>query len=124
MGIVKLFRLQWDRATAIGLTGLGLLVLLLGYLGTAGTPYIAEQIPYLLSGGLFAIILLTVAAVLWLSADLKDEWRELAEQSEAIRHEQLDRRQLIADLVRQEVASATGARRPSRRANADVQASS
>jgi hypothetical protein len=33
--------------------------------------------PYIVSNGLFGIFLLGIAAVLWISADLRDEWREL-----------------------------------------------
>jgi hypothetical protein len=77
MDIVNILRAQWDRAlsVAIGLTA-GLL-LLLGYRGVSGTPHVAAQLPYIVSAGLFGIFLLTIAATLWVSADLRDEWREL-----------------------------------------------
>ena len=104
MELMSFLRSQWDRTGAVVATALGLIVLLLGYLGTAGTEYIAEQIPYLISGGLVGIALLTIGAVLWISADLRDEWRELCEQGEAIRMEQLERRSGLEALVRQEVA--------------------
>jgi hypothetical protein len=35
-------------------------------------------------GGLVGIFLLGVAAVLWLSADLRDEWRKLADLDESL----------------------------------------
>jgi hypothetical protein len=35
--------------------------------------------PYVVGGGLVGIFLLGLAAVLWLSADLRDEWRKLAD---------------------------------------------
>ena len=105
MELMTYLRAQWDRAGAVVATVLGLVVLLLGYLGTSHTEYIAEQIPYLLSGGLLAIMLLTVGAVLWLSADLRDEWREMAEQGEAIRQEQLDRRGALNDYVDEQITA-------------------
>lgn len=77
MDLLKLLRLQWDRAIAVGATALGLLALLLGYIGTSGTPFVAKQLPYFISGGLFGIFCLTVAAIAWISGDLRDEWREL-----------------------------------------------
>lgn len=105
MDLMKYLRAQWDRVGAVACSVLGLIVLLLGYLGTAGTAYIAEQVPYLISGGLFGIALLTVGAVLWLSADLRDEWRELARQGDAIRTEQIERRQELSAFVQQQVAA-------------------
>lgn len=109
MEIVKYLRLQWDRAGAVLALVLGIVVLSIGYLGTANTEYIAKQIPYLISGGLVGMMLLTVAAVLWISADLRDEWRVMHRQNEAIRQEQQDRRTALRDLVREELA-AQGAR--------------
>jgi hypothetical protein len=41
------------------------------------TAFPAEQIPYVVSGGLVGVFLLGLGAVLWLSADLRDEWRKL-----------------------------------------------
>jgi hypothetical protein len=105
MEIVKYLRLQWDRAGAVLCLVLATVALVIGYLGTAHTEYIAKQIPYLISGGLAGMMLLTVAAVLWISADLRDEWRVMHRQNEAIRQEQLDRRGALVELVRQELAA-------------------
>lgn len=70
-------REQWDRSlAALAFLG-GLISLLLGWIGTSGTEYVADQIPYVVSGGLLGIFLLGAAAALWISADLRDEWREL-----------------------------------------------
>lgn len=109
MELVKFVRAQWDRTGAVAATVLGLVVLLLGYVGTASTEYVAEQIPFLISGGLFGIALLSIGAVLWISADLRDEWREMCEQGEAIRKEQLDRRTELKEYLQQEVARQVGA---------------
>jgi hypothetical protein len=68
---------QWDRASAIGLVLLGALAILLGWIGVSGSGLPSEQIPYLASGAIFGIFLLGVGATLWLSADLRDEWRKL-----------------------------------------------
>jgi hypothetical protein len=77
MELMNLLRTQWDRATAILCAIGGLVSLLLGWIGTSGTAHVAAQLPYLVSNGLTGIFLLGVAAVLWISADLRDEWREL-----------------------------------------------
>jgi hypothetical protein len=109
MEIVKYLRLQWDRAAAVIALVAAVVALLIGYLGTAHTEYIAKQIPYLISGGLVGMMLLTVAAVLWISADLRDEWRVMHRQNEAIREEQHERRIALRELVREELAQ-SGAR--------------
>ena len=85
MNLMKYVRVQWDRTGAVIAAVVGVIALILGYLGTSDTEYIAEQIPFIISGGLAAIVLFTVAGVLWLSADLRDEWRELAAQGEDLR---------------------------------------
>jgi hypothetical protein len=70
-------RTQWDRVTAVVACVAGGCALLFGWIGVSGTTNPAGQIPYLLSGGLVAIFLLSLASTLWLSADLRDEWRKL-----------------------------------------------
>ena len=77
MDIVNFLRAQWDRALAVTIALAAALSLLLGYRGVSGTPHVAVQLPYIVSAGMFGIFLLTIAATLWVSADLRDEWREL-----------------------------------------------
>jgi uncharacterized membrane protein YfcA len=77
MGFMNWVRVQWDRAAALAAMLIGLLALLLGWIGVSGQAYVAKQLPYVISGALFGIFMIGVAAVLWLSADLRDEWREL-----------------------------------------------
>jgi hypothetical protein len=75
--MVKFLRSWWDRVSAWAAIGVGVIALLIGYFGVSGTPYVAKQLPYFISGGLFGIFMLGIGAMLWLSADLRDEWREL-----------------------------------------------
>lgn len=77
MDVLNWVRNQWDRVSAWVLVALGGLALVLGWVGVTGTPYTFEQIPYVISGGLGGIFLLGVGAMLWISADLRDEWRKL-----------------------------------------------
>ena len=77
MEILKVLRVQWDRTLAVVAALIGALCLLLGYVGVSGTGHVAAQLPYFISGGLFGIFLLAVGCTSWVSADLKDEWREL-----------------------------------------------
>lgn len=86
MDIVTWVRNQWDRVSAWVIVALGGMALVLGWVGVTGTPYTFEQIPYVISGGLGGIFLLGVGAMLWVSADLRDEWRKLDQLLEL--HEQ------------------------------------
>lgn len=77
MELLKYLRAQWDRTAAIAAVIAGLLCLLFGFLGVRDTAYVAGQLPYFISGGLLGIFFLGMAGIAWLSADLRDEWREL-----------------------------------------------
>jgi len=74
MDLINLAKKQWDRSAAIVSTGIGAIALILGWLGVRGTPVLAEQTRYIVSGG----------ATLWLSADLRDEWRKLDRLEECL----------------------------------------
>ncbi|WP_425825367.1 hypothetical protein [Streptomyces fractus] len=85
MDLVTRIRSQWDRTTA-ALTALaGAVILVLGWRGVSGTPYPAEQLPYVISAGLGSLFLLGLSSALWLSADLRDEWRKLDRIEQALR---------------------------------------
>jgi hypothetical protein len=77
-------RSQWDRLTAMVVALVALIAVALGWLGVANTSYLAEQIPYVVSGGILAVILMALAATLWLSADMRDEWRKLDQLGEKL----------------------------------------
>jgi hypothetical protein len=77
--LLTILRAQWDRVAATVAVLLGALAMLNGWVGVSGTAYAAEQIPFIVSGALVGIFLLGLASVLWLSADLRDEWRKLAD---------------------------------------------
>jgi hypothetical protein len=77
VGLVKFLRAQWDRAAGACCILAGGLVVLSGWAGVSGAVYPAAQLPYLISAGVGGLFLLGVGATLWLSADLRDEWRHL-----------------------------------------------
>jgi len=77
MDLKTWLRAQWDRALGAGAVVGGLVAVLIGYHGVAGTPFPAEQIPYVVSGGVLGIALIGIGLTSWLSADLRDEWRKL-----------------------------------------------
>ena len=77
MNPMTFLRAQWDRVGAWVCIAGGAIVLLLGWWGISGTTNVGRQLPYIISGGLFGVFLLGIGGLLWVSADLKDEWREL-----------------------------------------------
>jgi hypothetical protein len=77
MGRMTWLRLYWDRVAAWACVVLGLILLLAGYEGISNTGYVAEQLPYLASGGMAGLFFLGLGGMLLLSADLRDEWRKL-----------------------------------------------
>jgi hypothetical protein len=83
--IARWLRAEWDRVAGFGLIGLGALLLVLGYSGVSRSPYVAEQLAYVVSGGLGGLFCLGVGGVLLISADLHDEWRKLDRIEVALR---------------------------------------
>ena len=79
-----LIRTQWDRAGALVLVVVGLLALLFGWIGMSGAVLTYEQLPYILSGGLFGLSMIMVGTGLWLSADIRDEWRRIDQLEETL----------------------------------------
>jgi len=77
MDLKVVIRGLWDRAGGWLLIAAGGLALVLGWVGVSGTPLPSEQIPYVVSGGLFGLALIGIGTTLLISADLGDEWRKL-----------------------------------------------
>lgn len=86
---VAFLRRQWDRVAAWGCVVVGAMALLIGWMGISDTPFAAEQIPFVISGGIGGVFFLGVGAMLWISADLHDEWRKL-DEIETVLREQLE----------------------------------
>jgi hypothetical protein len=84
MDVRRYLRAQWDRVLAIACVVLGALALLLGWLGVSGTALSYKQLPYLISGGLVGVVLIGLGATIYLSADLRDEWRKLDRLEERV----------------------------------------
>jgi hypothetical protein len=77
MNLLRWVRVQWDRVAAGGCVVAGAVALLLGWHGVSKEALTAQQLPYLVSGGIGGLFLLGLGGILWLSADLRDEWRKL-----------------------------------------------
>jgi hypothetical protein len=75
MDILTYLRGQWDRVLAVVCIAIGAAALLIGWLGVSNSVFVAEQMPYIVSGGLVGLFFLGLGAMLWLSADIRDEWR-------------------------------------------------
>jgi hypothetical protein len=82
---VTFARLEWDRTLAILSVAAAIVVVTIGWFGISGTEFPAKQVPYLLSAGVGGILLFGAGAVLWLSADLRDEWRKFDMIEDALR---------------------------------------
>ena len=80
-------RMEWDRVLGFALVVVGAIVLYAGYDGVGESAYVAEQIAYLVSGGLGGIFLLAVGATFLIRSDLHDHWRQLDRIESAIRGE-------------------------------------
>lgn len=78
-------RAEWDRVAGFCLIALGALLLVLGYAGVSGSPYVAEALSYIMSGGIGGLFLLGAGATLLISADIHDEWRKLDRVEDALR---------------------------------------
>jgi len=77
MGLVKRAFVQWDRLGGVALVLVGLGVLIAGCAGVSAATETVDQMSYLISGGILGLFLLGLGATLWLSADLRDEWRKM-----------------------------------------------
>ena len=77
MDLMTWLRAEWDRVLGFTLIALGAVLLVLGYLGVSSSPYVAEQLSYIVSGGLGGLFLLGAGATVLILADLHDEWRKL-----------------------------------------------
>ena len=75
--LTTLCKSQWDRTAAVVLALAGLLALLVSWIGVSSTIFTYKQMPYVVSGGLLGVCLVSMAGALWRSADLRDAWRKL-----------------------------------------------
>jgi hypothetical protein len=76
---------QWDRTAAVVLALAGLVALLISWIGVSSTIFTYKQMPYVVSGGLLGVCLVSMAGALWRSADLRDAWRKLDRLEELVR---------------------------------------
>lgn len=73
----KLLRVFWDRAGAVGCAAIGAVMLFAGWFALSDHTDPGDQIPYVMSGGIGGLFLLSIGITLWISADHRDEWQKL-----------------------------------------------
>jgi hypothetical protein len=90
---------DWTIARVMAVLGtimvpVGIVVILLGWWGAAHTPFVFEQIPYLISGGLLGVGLLTGGGLLYLGSwysrlaeQQREEGEKLRDAIKAVRQE-------------------------------------
>jgi hypothetical protein len=77
MNFARWCRNEWERTVAVLSIGAGLVVFFLGWLGQRDKPLVTEQVPYVVSGAMFGLLLIVLGTTIWLSADMRDEWIKL-----------------------------------------------
>ncbi|MCW2542929.1 MAG: hypothetical protein JWM40_481 [Frankiales bacterium] len=91
---------------------LGLAVILLGWYGAAHTPYLFEQLPYLISGGLLGLGLAIVGGLIyfgsWVARGAAQQQAQSAEVVELLRDVLDELRQASPDTGRRSRAAANG----------------
>ena len=115
MGFLKFFRVQWDRSLGGTCVAAGAILLVVGWAQVSRSVYASQQVPYVLSCGLGGLFVLGVGATLWLSADLRDEWRHLEGMETRLsdRVDAMVEAQLHGENVASEVNATDGAANPS-----------
>jgi hypothetical protein len=96
--LLTLCKSQWDRTAAAVLAVTGLVALLVAWLGVSSTVFTYKQMPYVVSGGLLAVCLVSMAGALWRSADLRDAWRKLDQLEELVQTMAATNRGRVVDL--------------------------
>ena len=85
MPVKRLLALFWDRAAAVACVVVAAVVLISGWVSLSAEAEAGDQIPYIMSGGIGGLFILWIGTTLWLSADLRDEWRKLDALDESVR---------------------------------------
>jgi hypothetical protein len=108
MNLWTWLRAEWDRVAGFGLVLLGAVLLYLGYRGVRTSPFLAEELAYIASGGLGGLFCMGFGVGLLLSADLHDEWYKLDRIESAIRGEPLPESTTVLDLMAEEAEERRG----------------
>jgi hypothetical protein len=80
---------RWLMIVGGGGVVVGLLAIILGWVGASRTPYLFEQVPYLISGGLLGLAFATVGGLFyfgyWVTRQIQETRRQADETGDALR---------------------------------------
>ena len=76
---------RWLMIVGAGLVVIGLPVIVLGWFGASRTPYVFEQVPYLISGGLLGLALAVVGGLFYFAYWVTRQIQETRRQSDQMR---------------------------------------
>jgi hypothetical protein len=82
--LLRWCRNEWERTVSVLAVVAGLVVFFLGWLGQRDKSLVTEQIPYVVSGAMFGLLLIVLGTTVWLSADMRDEWIKLDRVEETV----------------------------------------
>jgi len=85
MPVKRLLVLFWDRVAAVACVTVAAVLLIVGWFQVSALSAAGDQIPYIMSAGIGGLFVLWIGTTLWLSADLRDEWRKLDVIDERLR---------------------------------------
>ncbi len=88
---------RWLMIVGAGLVIIGVPVIILGWYGASHTPYVFEQVPYLISGGLLGLALAVVGGLFYFAYWITRQIQETRRQSDLTREALAEIRDLLAD---------------------------
>lgn len=88
---------RWLMYAGAAMTVIGIAWITLGWFGAARTPYVFEQVPYLISGGLLGLALAVVGGLFYFAYWISRQVQETRKQAEQTRDSLEQIRELLAN---------------------------
>jgi hypothetical protein len=90
---------RWLLFVGAALVVVGVPIIILGWYGASHTPYVFEQVPYLISGGLLGLALAVVGGLFYFAYWITRQIQETRRQADQTRDALSEIRDLLADRV-------------------------
>src|SRR6266498_2508721 len=90
---------RWLMIVGAGLVVVGILLIVIAWYGAAHTPYVFEQLPYVISGGLLGLALAVVGGLFYFAYWITRQIQETRRQSDQTQKALTEIRDLLADRV-------------------------